>query len=444
MLDLDEAQELGLVTNGLQQQAPEPGTLKPLLTIPAHTSVAGTLDPSAAVRAFQRELRSQGVGDVLPDFAVGDLGGVRSEFNAHVTPHGLLAHYAQLVREEGVTWRHFHKKLVGANSGEVRVRLVPVERRFRRTRHNIEIEEQRSLTTASQMVTESEHREGVGISGLVLPGLGTNDDKGKFAGPRLAIAPQAAVTASSSRGRTVQNSTTDKRTVTSKGLHAEFDVQLDLELSYTRADGQHVTVRKPAGSVIELHAVPLLQPDAGRPERSAEAAPTRTPVADAASEDALDVDTAIEVKPATAASSWDTFADERILAVLRSPDVAILNIADAQRLQRHVEAVTEHAVKADRRRQATDADKKTAKLASLIGTGSPINSKATKHRWGKAAPSAAITAVKMNVGSTTLTRPGTAPHQQVTQQFSSHFLPLTAPAPWGRTATHHPRHPTAH
>ncbi|MFI1400950.1 nucleic acid/nucleotide deaminase domain-containing protein [Streptomyces sp. NPDC020681] len=423
-LDWDEARRLGLIDNGLEELV-ETGPLRPLLPRPAHIAVQGVIDVGPAVRTFQKKLHERWPDLILPESGVGDLGGLRGALNGLLAPDAVLGYYDQLAVEEGVTLRHFRNTLVGSRAGEVQVRLIRGAATYRRTRHGIDLEEKRSLTETSRELSANERGQGWGLSAVSMPPVAhDNDQSGSQEGYRIsavAAGLEGMITLPTSAARTATDERTRSHVIVSTGRHAELEVPLALELSYRRSGGKIVTVREEVGTVVELHAMPLLVPDSASPLQDAPQAEQVDFAAEASAPEPTShaSNEYVSVIPAVPDEPWLAEADNEILTMLRNPDVAVLDMPAAD-LARHAVQVLDHAAGAAHRHEVMNGSKDLVKPLPIRSDAPvPVNVAESKRRWGKSAPSPAS---KADVGLTSLTRPGTAPLQQLEVQLSNWML----------------------
>ncbi|MBM9624502.1 hypothetical protein JE024_38795 (plasmid) [Streptomyces zhihengii] len=425
-----DARRLGLVDNGFEEMR-EPALLRPLVGQPVFVSLVGAIDSGQAFRSFQQAMQQQAPGS----FPTGprDASGLSSMLHSLLTPVSLRASYDQLTAE-GVTLRHGRTALLKDHSGVVRVRLLRGAPVYRSTRYGWTTAENRSATDKSQSTTDREHRQGLSVTGLTLPATG--DDAVRA----VASSLQAAISLPSGHGNSTTQETTLKQSLSTRGRHVEFDVPLDLELTYTRHDGKTVqVVSKDVGTFRELHPSSLLVDGTDDQPQDADRAPNVSetdPIESSAHQTTVAVETGPshgvlrepvtveEVSPGDA-QRWLQDGDESTRNFLTHRDVSFLHVPDVERMQRHLIHVVDHADDANPG-AAADTVKGLEKSPSIRSDGHvPRNSPHTKSRWGKLFRSPEL---KNSASRTTVTRQGSASFQQLTQQLSSRFMRATGAA----------------
>ncbi|KOG86888.1 hypothetical protein ADK38_28495, partial [Streptomyces varsoviensis] len=350
-----EAEERGLVTNGLEKTRPSI-RMRPLLDVPVGYGVQGTIDPRPALLEFQRALRAQGMGRALPDSAVGDLGGLREALESLFDPDSVRGAVDELTMPGVWSFRHFDNQTVGSHgfgplTGEVLVSLVrrgPLRDRgtpvFGTDLYiQLSKSEQDDSSAGLTRVTTA------GATALGLPGTEPNALDGSTQGEMLALGTAAGVSMPSSATSARLKDSSSYPMFISGGRHDEFDGDYDLKLSYIRDDGTTVTVRKPAGSlrrmVGEWALVPELPDPASAQRRSENGAtePAGGAGAERSAPEERAADDPITVVPVVPGRRWGAGKHERLGEMLTHDDVMLLNAPDTQRLFQRAVAVLDHA-----------------------------------------------------------------------------------------------------
>ncbi|MFE7121157.1 hypothetical protein ACFU99_37590, partial [Streptomyces sp. NPDC057654] len=434
-----EAEERGLVTNGLERIRPSV-RMRPLLDVPVGYSVQGTIDPRPALLEFQRALRARGMGRVLADSAVGDLGGLREALESLFNPDSVRGAVDELTMPGVWSFRHFDNQTVGHHglgplTGEVLVSLVPRGPLRDRGRPvfgtdlyiQLSKSEQDDSSAGLTRVTT------LGTTALGLPGTEPNAPDGSTQGEMLALGTAAGASMSSSATSARLKDASSYPMLISGGRHDEFDGDYDLKLSYVRDDGTTVTVRAPAGSlrriVGEWALVPEL-PDQASARRRPEDGATEPAGGFGAGRSAPGeraADDPITVVPVGPGRQWGAGKHERLGEMLTHDDVMLLNAPDTQRLFQRAVAVLDHAAAWVEPAAVSTPDAPASRAsgtgaapdtAGTVPAARSVRSLLRDHRQGRA--------------HTGLTRPGQAGRQKLRQSIGQRAMILSGKEALGK------------